>query len=101
MGRLSIRLRLTVWYGAVLAAVLAAFGASVYLMMRHALTARVDADLAGELREMVDDVEATPDRGRLARQWTRRFARQGGYALRDGFKFQRRLSALPAKHFYL
>jgi hypothetical protein len=67
MGRLSIRLRLTLWYGAVLAAVLAAFGASVYLMMRHALTARVDADLAGELREMVDDVEATPDREKLAR----------------------------------
>jgi hypothetical protein len=80
MGRLSIRLRLTLWYGAVLAAVLAAFGTSVYLMMRQALTARVDADLAGELHEMVDDVEATPDREKLARQWSRRFARHGGNA---------------------
>ena len=46
MSRLSIRWRLTLWYGAVLAVVLAAFSASVYLMMRHALTARTDADLS-------------------------------------------------------
>ena len=40
MRRLSIRWRLTLWYGAVLAAVLAAFGSAVYVMMRHGLIAR-------------------------------------------------------------
>ena len=40
MDILSIRWRLTLWYGAVLALVLSTFGGSVYLMMRHALTER-------------------------------------------------------------
>ena len=40
MSRLSIRWRLTLWYGVALATVLAVFGVSVYLMMRHLLLAR-------------------------------------------------------------
>ena len=35
MSRLSIRWRLTLWYGAVLAGVLAVFGTSVFLSMRR------------------------------------------------------------------
>ena len=58
MSGLSIRWRLTLWYGVVLGAVLAAFGGSVYLMMRHELVARLDADLEGELQEVVDDIES-------------------------------------------
>jgi heavy metal sensor kinase len=79
MRRPSIRWRLTLWYGAVLAAVLSAFGVGVYLMMRHGLLARIDAELAGELQEMTDDVEATADWPDLVRRWSRRFARHGGY----------------------
>jgi heavy metal sensor kinase len=74
----SIRWRLTLWYGAVLAAVLSAFGGGVYLMMRHGLLARTDAELDGELQEMIDDVETTADWPELVRRWSRRFARRGG-----------------------
>src|ERR1700688_2824396 len=80
MRRLSIRWRLTLWYGAVLAAVLTAFGSAVYLMMRHELLARVDVELEGELQEMIDDVETSSDWPELSRRWSRRFARHGGYA---------------------
>jgi heavy metal sensor kinase len=79
MRRLSIRWRLTLWYGAVLAAVLTAFGGAVYLMMRHGLLERTDVELAGELHEMIDDVEMTTDWSDLGRRWSRRFARYGGY----------------------
>jgi heavy metal sensor kinase len=79
MRRSSIRWRLTLWYGGVLAAVLTAFGGAVYLMMRHGLLARTDAELAGELHEMMDDVETTADWSDLARRWSRRFARHGDY----------------------
>jgi heavy metal sensor kinase len=79
MRRLSIRWRLTLWYGAVLAAVLTAFGGAVYLMMRHGLLARTDAELEAELHEMTDDVETTADWPELGRRWSRRFARHGGY----------------------
>jgi len=79
MGKLSIRRRLTLWYGAVLGAVLAGFGGAVLLMMRHELVARIDAELGGELQEVVDDIEASSDWPKLSGRWTRRFARRGGY----------------------
>jgi heavy metal sensor kinase len=79
MRRLSIRWSLTLWYGAVLAAVLCAFGSAVYFMMRHGLLARTDAELDGELHEMIDDIEMTEDWPELAGRWSRRFARYGGY----------------------
>ena len=43
---MSIRIKMTLWYGAVLAAVLALFGATVYGMMRHQLRTRLDSGLA-------------------------------------------------------
>jgi heavy metal sensor kinase len=79
MKRLNIRLRLTLWYGAVLVVVLTAFGGAVYLMMRHGLLARTDVELDGELQEMIDDIEMTEDWPELAARWSRRFARFGGY----------------------
>jgi heavy metal sensor kinase len=84
MGRPSIRWRLTLWYGAVLAAVLAAFGAAVYLIMRHHLVARIDAELEEELQEVVDDVESSADWPSLSGRWARRFARRGGYQFQVG-----------------
>jgi two-component system, OmpR family, heavy metal sensor histidine kinase CusS len=84
MGRLSIRWRLTLWYGAALGAVLAAFGGAVYFMMRHELVARIDADLDVELQEVVDDIESSPDWPNLSRRWSRRFARRGGYEFQVG-----------------
>jgi two-component system, OmpR family, heavy metal sensor histidine kinase CusS len=53
----SIRLRLTFWYGVVLSVILVAFGASVYVLMRHHLLALTDSGLAEELTELGDDAE--------------------------------------------
>ncbi len=39
MKNLSIRWRLTLWYGAVLSVILVGFSGAVYLLMRHHLLA--------------------------------------------------------------
>jgi heavy metal sensor kinase len=79
MGRLSIRWRLTLWYGAVLAAVLAAFGTSVYLMMRHSLLARTETGMGMESTEVAEEVARSKDRLALGTWLERRFARHPGY----------------------
>lgn len=79
MKRLSIRWRLTLWYGFVLAVVLVVFGAAVYATRRHELLKRVDEALASELDEISEDVQAATDSNRLARLLERRFARHEAY----------------------
>jgi two-component system, OmpR family, heavy metal sensor histidine kinase CusS len=79
MGRLSIRWRLTLWYGAVLTTVLAVFGASVYLMMRHALLARTGTGMSMESTEVAEEVARSRDRSTLGTWLERRFARHPGY----------------------
>ena len=56
MRRLSIRWRLTLWYGAVLSAILVGFSGAVYLLMHHHLLALTDAALREELAELADEV---------------------------------------------
>jgi heavy metal sensor kinase len=79
MGILSIRWRLTLWYGAVLALVLAIFGGSVYLMMRHTLTARVGAGLLMESAEVEQEVARAGDAEHLKTWLQRRFAGHPGF----------------------
>jgi heavy metal sensor kinase len=79
MKGLSIRWRLTLWYGLVLATVLAVFGTAVFLTMRHELLKRVDEALAGELDEVSDDIQAAKEGAKLLTQLERRFARHEGY----------------------
>jgi heavy metal sensor kinase len=79
MKGLSIRWRLTLWYGLVLAIVLAIFGTTVYVTRRHELFNRADEALGGELDEITDDIQAAKDGSKLARQLERRFARHQGY----------------------
>jgi heavy metal sensor kinase len=79
MSRLSIRWRLTLWYGAVLAAVLTVFGASVYLMMRHVLLARTGSGMNMEATEVAEEVARARDRSTLGTWLERRFARHPGY----------------------
>jgi heavy metal sensor kinase len=79
MKGLSIRWRLTLWYGFVLAIVLAVFGVAVHVTMRHELMTRTDEALEGELDEIADDVQAAKDGTKLSRQLERRFARHEGY----------------------
>jgi heavy metal sensor kinase len=79
MSRLSIRWRLTLWYGAVLATVLAVFGVSVYLMMRHVLLARTGMGMNMEATEVAEEVARARDRSTLGTWLERRFARHPGY----------------------
>ena len=80
MRGMSIRWKLTLWYGLVLAIVLVVFGGAVYVAMRRmnswpVLTWR----LGGELDEIAEDVQAVKDRTRLSEQLKRRFARHEIY----------------------
>lgn len=77
MRHASIRLRLTFWYGAVLSAILIAFSASVYLLMRHHLLALTDAGLAEELTELADEVAHSPSPTTIGP----RYAQHEGYEL--------------------
>lgn len=79
---LPIRWRLTLWYGGVLAAVLAIFGATTYLVMRHQLLERVDAGLSEELADVLGEVEQASNRRGMLQWLNRRFA---GH---EGFDFQ-------------
>jgi heavy metal sensor kinase len=79
MTRLSIRWRLTLWYGSVLTAVLVVFGSSVYLMMRHVLLGRTGAGMSMEATEVAEEVARARDRSTLGTWLERRFARHPGY----------------------
>ncbi len=79
---MSVRWRLTLWYGAVLAVALAAFGAAVCFAQRHHALGRVDQGLAEELADVLFEVgRARDDRG-LGEWLDRRFSRH------EGFDFQ-------------
>src|SRR5262245_9286902 len=79
MKGLSIRWKLTLWYGLVLAIVIAVFGTAVYLTMRHELLSRTDEALQGELDEISEDIQAATDAKKLVAQLERRFARHEPY----------------------
>ena len=72
MTGLSIRWRLTLWYGGVLTAVLVLFSIAVYVMMRHALLDRVDAILKGQAAKLLADVEQARDQQDLLARLERR-----------------------------
>jgi heavy metal sensor kinase len=82
MRQLSIRWKLTAWYGAVLAVVLMVFGAVVYLTMRHQLIERVDDGLQEELADVLYEVQRAEDERGLTGWLDHRFAHH------EGFDFQ-------------
>lgn len=82
MRRLSIRWKLTLWYGGVLALVLTVFSSAVYLTMRHQLLGRIDQGLKEELADVLSEVRQAQDEQSLHDWLERRFARH------EGFDFQ-------------
>lgn len=60
---LPIRLRLTAWYFAVLAAVLSAFGIAAYLEMEHSIHRTVDEELEARAEGVHQLIERTIQRG--------------------------------------
>lgn len=81
MDILSIRWRLTIWYGAVLTLVLSIFGGAVYLMMRHALTERAGAGLLMESTEVEQEIARAKNAELLSSWLERRFAHHPGFEI--------------------
>jgi heavy metal sensor kinase len=79
---LSIRWRLTLWYGAMLAVVLAVFGTAIYFTHRHHALGRVDQGLHEELADVLSEVRPARDDRGLSEWLERRFAHH------EGFDFQ-------------
>lgn len=82
MRRLNIRWKLTLWYGGVLAVVLVAFSATIFLTMRYQLLERTDQGLAEELADVRHEVKRAENPTTLHEWLDRRFARH------EGFDFQ-------------
>ena len=76
---LTIRWRLTLWYGAVLAVCLAAFGFAVYVLTSRSQLARIDFELSEELHELQHDVVPVQDRETLLRELRSEFGKHPAY----------------------
>lgn len=79
MKWLSIRWRLTLWYGIVLSAILVCFSVAVYGLMRHHLLTLTDAALSEELEDLSGDVKRCNDPALLARELGLRYTSHDGY----------------------
>lgn len=76
---LTIRWRLTLWYGAVLAVCLAAFGTAVYVLTSRSQLARIDFELSEELHELQHDVVTVQDRETLLSELRSEFGKHPAY----------------------
>lgn len=79
MKRPSIRWRLTLWYGAVLSAILFCSDVATYFLLRHYLLVLTDAALQEELTELADEVGRANGLRELAAELGVRFASHEGY----------------------
>lgn len=73
MNRLAIRWRLTLWYSGILVAILAVFGAGVYVLMSRHLLSRMDRGLEEELQGVDEELEEASTTGGLRARLHRRF----------------------------
>jgi len=79
---LSIRWRLTLWYGAVLFAVLTVSDVAIYFLLRHYLLVLTDAALKEELTELANEV----GRARVVRELPGELGIR--FASHEGYEFQ-------------
>ena len=84
MRRLSIRWRLTLWYGAVLLVMLIGFSGAVYLLMQRHLLTLNDSALREELDELTDEVGRVEALSSLPDVLRLRFPGHEGYELQVG-----------------
>ena len=89
---LSIRWKLTMWYGGVLALVLAAFSTAVFLVMRYQGLARIDEGLNEELGDVLYEIKRAGDSTSLLQWLERRFSQH------EGFDFQ--ITAATGERFF-
>ncbi|MFO0919550.1 MAG: hypothetical protein U0872_14720 [Planctomycetaceae bacterium] len=74
MNRLSIRLRMTIWYAASLIAFLILFGGLIDALMHQLLLSRTDFELEEELEELVLEIELAENCAQLMQQLDLRFS---------------------------
>jgi len=79
MANLSIRMRLTIWYGGVLAIVLVVFGAVTFFTMRHQMLSRIDHGLHEEMADVMSEVERAKSRAGMLDWLDRRFGQHQGF----------------------
>lgn len=82
MKRLKVRWRLTLWYGAVLTAIVVGFGGAVYGLMQRNLIARADFELDEELTELALEVRLARNEQDLREQLRRRFFQHASFDFR-------------------
>lgn len=91
MRPLSIRWKLTLWYGFILSLLLTGFSLTVYWTMRHHLLERIDEGLSEELADVRYEIERASDEAGLTTWLVRRFARHEGFDFQvtraDGTRF--------------
>ena len=78
---MSIRWKLTLWYGGVLAVVLLLFSTTVFLTLRQQLLGRIDQGLTEELADVLYEIERASEPQSLHEWLDRRFARHEGFSL--------------------
>ena len=71
---MSLRWRLTLWYGAALAVLMLLLGTAVYLALSHRLMARTDQELDEELEELALEIELARDLDEVKRHLLERFS---------------------------
>jgi two-component system, OmpR family, heavy metal sensor histidine kinase CusS len=79
MKRLSIRWRLTLWYGVVLSAIVVSSDISIYFLLRHYLLVLTDGALREEMTELAEEVGRAKKFGDLPAELGIRFASHEGY----------------------
>ena len=79
MRRLSIRWRLTLWYGSVLSVILVCSDVAIYFLLRHYLLVLTDAALKEEMTEIASEVGRAKSLGDLPSELGIRFASHEGY----------------------
>lgn len=79
MTHLSIRWRLTLWYGASIAALLGVFSCLLYFLMHRQAVARIDAGLAEEVKEIGLEIKLAKNAEELKTAAQARFAHHSLY----------------------
>ncbi|QEH34462.1 Sensor kinase CusS [Aquisphaera giovannonii] len=82
MTRLSLRWRLTLWYGTVLASMVAALGGVVYLLMKRELLNRTDWTLAAHAGMVQEQLAGVRSRDELAGRLSPQLLRHPAFDLR-------------------
>ncbi len=84
MRRLSIRWRLTLWYGAILSVILAGFSGAAYVRLNHDLLDLTDATLREELVELEGEVAKARRLSSSPEDLDIRFSGPEGYVFQVG-----------------